>query len=427
MRRRAWRWTRWWRVVRNNGTLVAVSLVLALLIWFLITDAQSGTVEEPLGFSLTVRAVNTPSGLEPANRFPTALITVVGREPDIAAVTAEDFAARVDLTDLAAGSHVVPVGVDSLTDDVRVRSVAPQSIEVILEPILERALSVTVVVANPPPLGFEVEEPELSLATVMVSGIQRLVDLVDVVVAPIDVTGATVDIDLPVALQARTSTGAIVGGVRIEPPTVAVRVSIRQVLFRRAVAITPDLVGQVASGYRVTSITVDPLSAVVVGTLTALEGLETLPTEPVPVAGAMEAVVMSVAILAPDGIALEEGAGVRVRVQVEPVTVQAVFDLPVEVRNLAAGLVVDVLPDRAMLTVQGPAPLVAALVDASFRVSVTADALTPGVHIIPLQVSFAAGLEVVGVWPETVTLIVRQAPPETETEVGAASGGGSAP
>ena len=60
------------------------------------------------------------------------------------------------------------------------------------------------------------------------------------------------------------SGGIEVGNILIDPPTVNVVIPIRQELFRRAVAIVPELVDAPADGFRIAAITVQPLNVVVV-------------------------------------------------------------------------------------------------------------------------------------------------------------------
>lgn len=73
-------WRLRWRRAGVNLLLALVAVALALVIWFLVTDAQVETIEERLGFGLVIDAVNTPNGLALANRFPTASITITGEE-----------------------------------------------------------------------------------------------------------------------------------------------------------------------------------------------------------------------------------------------------------------------------------------------------------------------------------------------------------
>lgn len=402
-------WRLRWRRAGVNLLLALVAVALALVIWFLVTDAQVETIEERLGFGLVIDAVNTPNGLALANRFPTASITITGEESDIAGVTPEDFATTVDLTALEVGEHLVPVRVQSLADGVRVRAVVPESVNVILEPVEERTLAITVAVGNPPPLGFEVGAPQLSLETVTVSGIRQLVELVDELVAAVDLRGATVDVALTTTLQARTATGAAVSGLLIQPSAVEVRIPIQQLTFRRSVAVEPQIVGRPAAGYRVLTVDVDPLSVVVVGTLEALERVGSVPTAAVSVEGADADLVADVDLLPPGGLALEEETIVRVRVQVEPLVLATALELPLVVTDLAEGLSATVEPVLVTVVMDGPAPDVADLIQRLRQVSVSAADLEPGEHSLRVEVEAPPGVTVTVIPGDVqVTLVVEE-------------------
>ena len=403
------------RRLASNVTLAAVSVLLALVIWFLVTDSELETVEERLGFGLAVEAVNTPNGLAPANRLPTASITIAGSESSVQAVIADDFVATVDLAGLEAGSHNVPVRVRSLADEVRVRSVTPESVEVILEPVEQRSLPVTVVHANLPPLGFEVGEPELSAITVMVSGIRQLVDLVDVVVAAVDLAGATVGIEATAILQARTATGAAVSGVQIAPATVDVRVPVEQVTFRSSVAVEPQLTGRPRTGFRVAGVGVEPINVVVVGTLHALGGVETVTTVPISVAAREVDFRTDVELVLPAGLALETETTVSVRVVIEPIRTETAFLLPVEVVGLDEGLVVGVRPLLVTVTLEGPSLAIAEIVEERGNAIVDLTDLTPGLYPLPVEFNAMSGVTVT-LQPEEVVVVIEERDEEEDEQ-----------
>jgi YbbR domain-containing protein len=413
-RRSRWRRSRWrWRRVASNLFLAATSVILALVIWFLVTESQLATVEERLGFGLAVEVVNTPNGLAPANRLPTASINIAGSESDVQAVIADDFVATVDLAGLQAGAHDVPVRVRSLADGVRVRSVTPESVEVILEPVEQRTLQVTVLPVNPPPLGFEVGEPVLSSRSVTVSGIRQLVDLVDVVVAAVDLGGTTVAIDVTTILQARTATGAAVSGVQIDPATVEVRIPVEQVTFRRSVAIEPLLTGRPRTGFRVAGVNVEPLSVVVVGTLEALENVETVATESISVAARETDFSAEAELVPPVGLALETTSTVTVQVTIEPIHTEATFLLAVEVVGLGEGLTADVRPQLVTVTLEGPSSTIAEIVERMPSAIVDLMDLTPGLHPLALELDVTLGA-IVTLLPKEVTVVIAEEGQEAE-------------
>ena len=410
---------RLWRNTRGSLALLAAASALAVVIWFVITDSEDEDVEERLGFVLAIEALNLPPELATASRIPTASLTIAGRRADIESVTIDDFEASIDLRGLPAGTHEILVRVRSLDADVRVRSVSPETVEVTVEPRVQRVdVPVAVVLVNPPPLGFEAGELTVSPKTVTLSGIQQLVDLVDVVVAPVDVSTATVDLDLLISLQARTSTGAAVSDVQIqvEPPAVNVHVPIQQQLFRRAVTVAPDVVGQPASGFHVTAVTVQPLTVIVRGTLAELENVGNATTAAVAIANVDEDLERVVAVRPPPGVELESDLRATVRVEVEPLTAQAVFDVAVRVVNLGDGLEAGVTPRTVAITVVGPVSVISDLLNASFRVTADADGLGEGAHDVPVQVSFSGGVDLSGVQPEDVGLLIVPLEPPEEAE-----------
>ena len=402
-----------WRRLRRDFALAATAIILAVIAWFLITDSENETVVEQLGFALTVEAVNVPGGLATASRIPPALIEIAGREDDVAAASQDDFLAVVDLGGLPAGTHEIPVSVDSRNDDVTVRSVQPLFVQVTLESLVTRLVQVSVEVENAPPLGFEIGDPVADIGTVSVSGVQQLVDLIDTVVASVNIGGATVDVDTRVSLQARTSTGAAVTAVQISPPAINVQVPVRQEIFRRAVAVTPLVLGEPAPGFRLAAVSVQPTTVVVVGTLEALEGAASATTLPVQIGGRHANLEVLVSVLPPDGVALENpSATVLIGVSLATFTEEAVFRVPVEVTGLGGGLDVELTPARVEIRVRGPAPVIDALDPASFRVTINAIGAPPGISAEPVQVSFGADVDIVSVTPEDVTIEIIPPPPE---------------
>lgn len=423
------------RRLRRDLALLITALGLAVVIWFVITDSENETVVQQFGFALPVEAVNIPGDLATASRIPPALIEIGGRQVDIDNTAQNDFIARVDLSGLPAGTHEIPISITSRNDDVSVRSVQPQFVQVTLESVVSRLVQVTVQVENSPPLGFDVGDPVAEAATVTVRGIEQLVELVDAVVARVDIGGATVDVDATVSLQARTSTGASVGAVQISPPSIDVRIPVQQEIFRRAVAVTPEVVGEPASGFRVDSISVDPVTVVVVGTLDALEKAGSATTTPISISGRGADLQAEVAVVPPEGLALEQpGQMVIVSVGLATFIEEAVFQVPVEVTGLGGGLEARVEPERVAVRVRGPAPDIAALDPASFRVTVNAIGASPGFRTEPIQVSFSGDLDIVSVTPGEVALLVEappppepDPPPDEEPEDGSTSGNGNGP
>ena len=244
--------------IAQEATLLGTVIVLALVIWFVITDAQNREFEQPLGFSLPVSVINLPSNLAVAGEALPVSLTVVGTRSALDAVSPDDFSATIDAQGRAAGQYSLPVRAESLVEDVRVRAVQPETAVLTLQELIRREVPVRVEAANPPPLGFSVGQPSVAPERATVTGIAADVELVEAVVARLDLAGATVSLEGDVLLEPRTSGGAAVARVTVEPRFARVAAPITQEVFRRAVAVRANVQGAPRAGYRVVEITVEP-------------------------------------------------------------------------------------------------------------------------------------------------------------------------
>jgi len=92
-----------------------------------------------------------------------------------------------------------------------------------------------------------------------------MVDLVSELVAEIYLAGAKETVARPVDLSARNKEGEAVGWVDIDPSEVEVRVPIEQRRGYKEVSVRPIVEGQVASGYRISSVSVEPSNTTIFG------------------------------------------------------------------------------------------------------------------------------------------------------------------
>ena len=424
-----------WRQLRGDLALLLAGLGLALVVWFVITDSENEPIEERLGFELAVEQLNVPATLAVANRIPSISVTVVGREEDVLDAVPDDFRATIDLGGLPEGTHEVPVRALSQRDRVRVRAVLPQSVEVTLEAVVEREVPVRVVLRNLPAIGFTIGDPLVEPSTVIVSGVQQLVDLVDAVIAPVDLATATVEVARSVTVQAQTAAGATVSRIRIAPDVVTVRVPVQQEVFRRTAAVAAEVIGNPASGHRVVRVDVLPSTVEVLATLDAFEGLISVRTTDVIIQGQAQTVEESVGLETPEGIAIAEEAAVRVRVVIEPIEVSTVLQIPIQVNGQEPGSQVVVSPQFIIVRVSGPAAELAKVDGLDIQASVDVAALPSGQHVLSLRFEAPDGLEAIASREEVEVLIAlpepespapEPAPDEAEAPADGSGEGGDA-
>ncbi len=203
----------------NNIELKVGSLLLAILLWLQIAGQP---VQRTL--LLPVEFVNIPLEMEIANDYQKE-IEVIIRSRSTASFDERQLAVVVDLRGVEPGvERSFPLGSESVLNrpyDVEVLDFTPAQIRLQLDNTVEKRIEVRPQIVGQPEDGFEVtrvEAPE-----VMVRGPEfRVEDVTEVQTEPIDIEGLASTMVQQVPLDIGDS------GVRIDPPSVSVVVTIEE-------------------------------------------------------------------------------------------------------------------------------------------------------------------------------------------------------
>jgi YbbR domain-containing protein len=331
--------------------------------------------------------------------------------------------ASVDLTGLGPGKHTVRVQKPSISSDVGpadVVSVTPQVVSVTLEKLSTFTLPIHLVTTGEPAIGFQGGPPTLSAKTATVSGPESAVGRVKEVRAPLDQTQAHDSIDRTIKLQPLDSSGSIVNGVTLSPDQVEVQVPITQRYGFRTVSVKVVVTGQVASGYRVTNISVFPLAVTVSSTDPQL--VNDLPgfveTVPVSLDGVNNAIDVQVPLNLPAGVRVEGDQTVLVQVGIAAIESNLTFsNLHIQATNVPPGLAAQFSPMTVDIILSGPLPILDTLSPSD--IIVTVDLTGKGIGTFqasPTVQIRQTELRVVSIQPGTVEVTLGPAPTPTPTK-----------
>lgn len=330
---------------------------------------------------------------------------------DFGVVSPASFRATVDLSRASVQpggeSQNIPVSVVALDPRVQVVDWQPRELQVRLDPVANRDVPVTVTLSAVPE-GVSVGPPQADPASVTIRGASSRVDAVTSVVARVTIDASALNVDRIVDLVALDANGNEVPNVEMDPERVRVRIAVARELANRTLPVVPDIVGQPAPGYRVTSVTVEPLVATVSGESAIVSQLETAPTEPIDITGRNRDVEASVRVALPEGVSVAGSDTVRVVVTIGEDLGTRTFQAGIEIVGaIAVGY--DISPQTVNVTLGGR---IAALdaIDASQLVA-TADVsgfTSTGEYEVPIELSAPEGVQVVDIQPEAVTVSVAQ-------------------
>ncbi|MGB9775436.1 MAG: CdaR family protein [Anaerolineae bacterium] len=401
----------------SNLGLILLSLALSTLIWATAVEQENPTLEQAFPSAIPVSLTNVPEGMIAYG--PTdARVSVVLRAPQSVwkALRPEDIRASVSLSGLKPGTHALPVQVQVALGPVQIRRVEPSTLLVYLENVARAEVPVRVRLEGNPPLGYIARPPETAVLTVTVSGPESLVAQVVEAQAVVSVEGRRADVDGEFDLKPYDAQGKEVPYILLTPSRVAIHVAVEQLSGFRDVAVTARLTGRVASGYRISGITVDPPVVTVYG---APEVISQIPgyleTAPLDLENTKESLEVRLPLVAPEGVSLlMKEPVVTVRVTVVPIEGSMTVRRPVEIQGLAPGLTATVAPEEVEVILNGPLPVLEELKPEDVRVLVDLFGLNPGRYSLEPQVVVTPPGVVVGaVLPATVQ--VEIAPPVTPT------------
>jgi len=386
-----------------------------------------------MGLAVWVAAV-TASDPDEMNQFPNPIpLEIIGQDPGLV-LTGElpqqttltlraphsvwelllqeenDIRAILDLSSLDAGEHILNIQLQIPVRPVRVVSMTPASVTVNLEPLASRILPLNLTLSGEPAIGYQAGDAILEPKEVIISGPQSLVSQVDRVRVSINIAGIRESIDQTLNVQALDKNNQIINGVGLNPSEALLKLPISQQGGYRDLAVKVQVQGQVASGYRLTNISVFPPVVTVYSAdpslVNSLPGV--LDTTPLNLENAKEDLSTRLAVNLPQGLSLVGEQAVLVQVSVAPIQSSLTLsDKNIEIIGLLAGREIHIAPDKVDVILSGPLPLLDTLTPQDVRVLLDVTGFSNGTYQFEPKVEIlVADIVVETILPGTVEVVL---------------------
>ncbi|PWH12771.1 MAG: hypothetical protein DDG60_11650 [Anaerolineae bacterium] len=321
--------------------------------------------------------------------------------------------ALLDLSGLEAGQHRLQVQIQVAVQPVRVVSVTPQVLDVSLELLATKTLPIQLSLRGEPAIGYEAGAARIVPTEVTLVGPQSRVQQVTSVRSDLSIAGVRQDVQTTLVLRLLDANGLVVNGVTVKPETVQVFIPITQQGGYRDIAVKVNVRGQVAPGYRLTTISVFPPVLTVYSSNPEL--VKNLPgyieTEPLNLNGASQDIDTRVALVLPDGVSIVGEQTVQVLIGVDAIEGSlSLNDVVINIVGLPPDLEAVISPERLDVILTGPLPLLDKLTTNDVRFFVDLTGLTIGTHqVVPQAQIFIADIQVQSFNPGTVEVVIRPA------------------
>ncbi|HEY8439349.1 MAG TPA: CdaR family protein [Candidatus Limnocylindrales bacterium] len=396
---------RLFRFIVHNWPLKLAAIALATLLYAgLIVSANAQSV----GVGIPINARNPPPNTITIGSLGevTEIRYFVG-DPTNVPITSANFTATVDLSGVQPGPEAqsVRVHVDSADPRIQIISATPAFVSVRLEKVVPRTVPV-VVVPGTVPEGLTVRPPKASLTEATILGAQSDVARVSAVRATVTIDTSAIDIDRDFPLTPVDELGEPVRGVEVDPPTVHVTMAVFKDRRTATVPIVPTIVGTVAPGFEIESVTTSVPVVAIEGDPENLANVPNARTLPVSVDGQSADVEQAVAFDLPSGVSAVSPATVRVHVALRAISQSRSFAVGIVLDRTRADRAYALSIPQALLTLGGAPADLDALNGAALAVTADVGELDVGSHTVDLKFAPRAGLTVVAISPATVTVVV---------------------
>lgn len=400
------------RWLGRNVSLILLSLALAVFFWAMATESEDPTQEGSFGAPISVEVQGVDEGMM-AYGLDASRVRVEIRTPKSVwdALRPEDVRAYIDLSDVTTGTVQVPVQVDVRVSPVQLLKITPTEVNLSVELIAEKQLTVTVRLEGTPIFGYRAEQPEIAPRTVRVRGPASWVQKVTQAQITVAVQRQQSDVrsDYTPALLDENDNPVL--NVEVVPKTVTVNVPIEQLGYIRDLAVTVAWEGQPAPGYRVVNLAVDPPVVTVSGATNVVKAAPGyLQTQPINLEAITQSLTTTVALQMPDGLSVISipRPYVTATLTIEAIQSGLTLEVTPTVRGLSGEMTATLGVDRVVLILSGPLAVMERLSADDVRLQLDLTGLLPGDYALIPVVTVPDTVVIQSVIPEALPVKIER-------------------
>ena len=434
----------WVSVITNNLGYKIVSVLIAIVIWYAVVDANDPI--DSASFTMHVEVVNG-SYIENGKQiyrideeYKTVTVYVKANRSSLSRITEDDISVTADLTqivDFDRDPVMVPLQVQVAGHDVKEVTLSRLTIPIEIENIASKEFPVTVSAGDSSvDKDYEIGKLKPSIESVVLKGPETIINNIESVVARIDVDGMAESGTVPASItvmdksQNELSETVLKDDLTWDEEVDDITVAVELWRKRSGVTLKAEYTGSVASGYQVSNIVTTPEEITVAGNEESLKTLEengnviTIPGDNISVTGLSNDKVYEIDIkeYLPDGLMLSSSMTdtVMVYVSILPINSKEItMDVDeIEVKGLGSGLTVSYDNPEITIVVMATENILSGIKSSDISLSVDASGLEVGdYNDTPVQAVLPVGATLVT--EPAITIHIKEKPEtgdQTETD-----------
>lgn len=397
------------RITDKEINIRIISVIFAMVLWLYVASEQNPMEYKNLK-EVHVQLINLESVAKSGmviqdEQVYKVDVTLQGKRSILSEVKATDIRVEADLRGFnQKGVNSIPVEVKGVPTNIELIDFTPKNIKVALEPIISVQVPVGVNATGRPKDGYTSLQPVVTPGEVLVKGPESLVSNIKVQTAALKLDGAEEDVRGILPVKVMDQDGNEITGVEISPNIVEVNVPVRRT---KEVKVDVAIQGEPAQGYEIVSILQDRQTVVAYGEQNLIDGIESIATKPVNIAGIEQNASYQAELIIPEGVSIIGNIGkINVNVSIEKIVTKNLTIERITPVNIGKGLRIEdnsELP-RVEMTLEGTESIINRITANDITIYVDLKDLGRGTHNAPLQVDLPDGVSGKALQPDKVEI-----------------------
>jgi len=406
------------RWIASNYKTFLWALALAIAVWIsAVTSAdpdETRTLPDAVAVEIIGQSSNLvfgseiPKSVEVTLRAPASVWRLIDANPQLVRVI-------LDVSGMSSGEHTSDLQLQINARPIQVVSISPQTVTFTLEPLIRKTLDIDLSIVGEVAIGYQVGEVSLQPVQISIAGAQSQVEKAARARVTVDVNGIRENFDQTLNIEILDEAGQPVTGLTLSPDSAHVILPVSQQGGYRDVAVKITVVGRVASGYRLTDLSVFPPIVTVFSNdpnlVSNLPGV--IETQPLDLQNAQDDINTRLALIFPEGVSVVGEQTVLVQAGVSAIEGSVTLaNQVIEVVGLENDLTAVVSPISVDVILSGPLPLLDTLTRQSIRATVDLTGLTAGTYQITPKVEILiSNIVVESILPNAVEVVITPITP----------------
>jgi YbbR domain-containing protein len=287
--------------IRRNWRLKVGCFLIAFVTWVGVVYAGNPPETKVIQVPVPQSAANIPSAFVLVHQIQNLLVRVGGDQNTLATLNPAVLSVSVDWAAAdRAGTYAIPISIVNTDPNIELID-PPTRIQVDLDAFVSVSVPVTIVVTNPPPVGYRPGAEQATPSTVAIDGPQHELAGVQARVT-VDLSTQKANFQADLRVFAYDSKGNRLNNVGIDHTDVSVSIAIEADVTSRTVAVVPHTVGSVPSGHYLLGISSSPQTVLITGPQDLLNGIDSIQTSPVFLNGITGLYTVTITLVPPAGV-----------------------------------------------------------------------------------------------------------------------------